>query len=141
MKKILVTSDGSENSRDAILEAKKLAKCTGGTVTILTVVKSIVLRPYPTVEYKVMHDDEAPENVGQSVLDSAMELVEDFKDHVSTKLRKGDPAEEIMKEAQEGDYDLIVMGNRGLGTFRRTMIGSVSNKVLNHSGKNVLIVR
>lgn len=141
MKKILVTTDASENSKRALLEAKKFAECSGGQVTILSVVDYVVMKPYAGVDYPVMPDDEKLENVGESVLESALELFKDFQGTVDTKLRRGNPADEIIKEAEGGDYDLIVMGSRGHGTFSRMILGSVSNKVLNHTKKNVCIIK
>lgn len=40
-----------------------------------------------------------------------------------------------------GDYDLVVMGSRGLGAFSRAMLGSVYNKVLNQVNANVLLIK
>ncbi|MGO1470886.1 MAG: universal stress protein, partial [Tissierella sp.] len=60
---------------------------------------------------------------------------------LNVKLRRGDPADAIIKETEKEDYDLVVMGSRGLGTFSRAILGSVSNKVLNHVETNVLIVK
>ena len=141
MKKILVATDGSENAERTLLEAKEYAKCTDGEVTIITVVDTLVTRPYPTVEYHTIRDDEELESVGESVLEKSMEVFEDFDGKVSTKLRRGDPADQIIKEAKENDFDIIFMGSRGLGTFTRTILGSVSSKVLNHSKKNVMVVK
>lgn len=141
MKKILVATDGSENSERALIEAKRYAECTDGEVTILTVVEYLVMRPYTSVEYPVMPDNEELESVGKSVLTNSLKLFDDFKGEVNTKLRRGNPADEILREARSGEYDLIVIGSKGLGTFSRTILGSVSNKVLNNSMRDVLIIK
>ena len=141
MKKILVPTDGSENSKRALIEAKEYAECTGGEVTIITIVESLVMKLYTTVEFHAMPDNEELESVGQSVLEDSLKLFEDFKGEVNTKLKRGNPADEIIKEADAGNYDLIIMGSKGQGTFSRTILGSVSNKVLNHSKKDVFVVK
>ncbi len=141
MKKILVATDGSENSERALIEAKKYAECSGGEVTILNIVEYLVLNPYTSVEYPVIPDNEELEDVGESVLKNSLQLFDDFKGKVNTKLRRGNPANEIIREADSGEYDLIIMGSKGLGTFSRTILGSVSNKVLNNSIKNILIIQ
>lgn len=141
MKKILVATDGSENSERALMEAKAYAECSGGKVTILTIVEYLVMKPYASVEYPVMPANEELENVGESVLTNSLKLFDGFKGDVDTKLRRGNPADEIIREADEGDYDLIIMGSKGLGVFSRTILGSVSNKVLNNSMKNILIIK
>lgn len=141
MKKILVTTDGSENSERALVEAKDYAECTGAEVTILSIVEYLVMNPYTGVEYPVMSADEELENVGESVLKNSLKIFDGFEGKVDTKLRRGNPANEIIREADSEDYDLIIMGSKGLGTFSRTILGSVSNKVLNNSMKNVLIIK
>lgn len=141
MNNILVTTDGSENSERALAEARRYAECSGGQVTILTVVDYLIVRPYVGVEYPVLPDNEELENVGHSVLENALKVFEGFTGKVDTKLRRGNPGDEIIKEANGEEYDLVIMGSRGHGTFSRAILGSVSNKVLNHTKKNVLIIK
>lgn len=142
MKKILVTTDGSKNATKALLKAKKLAESLDAKVTILNVMKDTVVNPYATLDYKTITQmNEDLERVGEKILDNALILFEDFKGEVAVNLLRGDPGDVIIKEAAEGDYDMLVMGSRGLGTFSRAMLGSVSNKVLNHVKTDVFIVR
>jgi nucleotide-binding universal stress UspA family protein len=58
----------------------------------------------------------------------------------ATLVRLGRPAEEIVRRANEGGYDLIVMGARGRGAATSILLGSVSHGVLNQSPGAVLIV-
>ncbi|PAA88341.1 hypothetical protein BOX15_Mlig009186g1, partial [Macrostomum lignano] len=51
----------------------------------------------------------------------------------------GEPGEAIVQAAEEHEADLVVMGSRGLGTLRRTFLGSVSDYVLHHAYRPVLI--
>lgn len=50
------------------------------------------------------------------------------------------PGEAIVEAIQRFNIDLVVMGSRGLGAFRRTFLGSVSDFVLHHCGKPVSII-
>lgn len=59
---------------------------------------------------------------------------------VGTRIVQGDYAEAILELADEIDADLIVMGRRGLGVFRRLLQGSVSQKVVTHANCPVLTV-
>lgn len=141
MKKILVSADGSENANRALLQAKMIAKCTGADVDIMTVKEYLVIRPYMGIEYKAMPISEHAEEDAQNILKEALSLFEDFEGRVEGLIESGDPAEVIIEKSKEGDYDLLVMGSRGLGTFSRAMLGSVSNKVLNHGSINALIIK
>ena len=55
-------------------------------------------------------------------------------------LRSGSPGEGICEIANQYDAKIIVMGTRGLGKIRRTLLGSVSNYVLHHAHIPVIIV-
>lgn len=50
------------------------------------------------------------------------------------------PGEHISRLAKEQQIDLIVMGSRGIGRIRRTLLGSVSDYVLHHAGIPVVII-
>ena len=139
-KKILVAMDGSKNAERALLEAKEQAEYSEATVMILSIIKPIFLPYYGKTEMS-KRDQVNRRKSREEMLTRSLELFEDFPGVVNTKIRHGDPADEILEEAEEGEYDLIVMGSKGLGLFSRTLLGSVSNKVLNHSQKNVLIVK
>ncbi len=52
-----------------------------------------------------------------------------------------DPARAIERTAQEGGYDTIVIGNRGLSTVERVLHGSVSEHVATHAKTTVVIAR
>lgn len=139
-KKILVTTDGSKNAERALIKTKKEAECSDATVTILSVVKPMFLTYYGKSEV-LKKDSKAIEEGKQELLRKSLELFEDYSGKVETKLRKGDPAEEILNEAEEYKYDLIIMGSKGLGIFAKALLGSVSSKVLNHTETDVLIVK
>ena len=61
--------------------------------------------------------------------------------HVKTSVRSGDVAEEILKTATTHHADMIIVGTRGLGTLKSTVLGSVSQKVLHHAECAVVTVR
>jgi nucleotide-binding universal stress UspA family protein len=59
---------------------------------------------------------------------------------VTTILRQGDPAEEILRLVQEQPVDLICMGARGRGRVTGALLGSVSSAVLHHSPVPVVVL-
>ena len=61
--------------------------------------------------------------------------------NVTTFVQSGDFADEILEVAKDEGADMIVIGSRGLGTLRATVLGSVSQKVLHHATQTVVTVR
>lgn len=57
------------------------------------------------------------------------------------KLVEGDPPHEMAKLAKNIDADLIVVGSRGLSTIRRSLLGSVSSRLVQESEISVLVVK
>jgi len=53
----------------------------------------------------------------------------------------GHPADEIVRTAAGPDIGLVVVGARGLGRFKRLILGSVSERVLHHAACPVLVVK
>jgi nucleotide-binding universal stress UspA family protein len=58
-----------------------------------------------------------------------------------TILLEGDPASVILDEAERGDYDLVIMKTHTMKKRKRFMLGSVTNKVVHHINKPILIMR
>jgi nucleotide-binding universal stress UspA family protein len=59
---------------------------------------------------------------------------------VTTVLRHGDPAEEILALLDEQPFDLLCMGARGRGRVTGALLGSVSTAVLHHSPVPVVVL-
>lgn len=137
-KKILVPVDGSQDSYCALKEGELLAQAFDSKLIILTVLTDTnVIEHYPgnflSTDFK-----KAQEQRGQKILDKALETI-DYKGDVETCVRVGRASEEILKCSEEKNVDLIVIGSRGLGGFSRTLLGSVSDKVLNAAKVPVLV--
>ena len=81
------------------------------------------------------------EKAAQEVVDNTKKTFDEKGLTVKTLVKKGQPADVICSEASEGDYDLVIMGSRGLGSIKEFILGSVSNKVAHCAGKSVLIVK
>ncbi|MES2461524.1 MAG: universal stress protein [Armatimonadota bacterium] len=60
---------------------------------------------------------------------------------ITTRIRAGDPASEIVDAAAEAQADLLVVGARGISALDRFLLGSVSDRVLRHAHCSVLCVR
>ena len=89
--------------------------------------------------FKALGD--ADNKYADEVLADAKKVISPFVAPTSAVVRQGDAAEEIIRYAEEIGSSLIIMGNRGLGTFTKAFVGSVSEKVLTHACCSVLIVK
>ena len=60
---------------------------------------------------------------------------------VRFRLRQGDPVREILKEAEDPEYDLILTGTRGHQGLKRWLVGSVAHEVALHAPCSVLVAK
>lgn len=80
--------------------------------------------------------------IGEQILERAKERAEERgARNVTTEIRAGDYADEILELAESEGLSMIVMGCRGLGRVREALLGSVSQKVLHHAPCTVVIAR
>jgi nucleotide-binding universal stress UspA family protein len=140
IKKILVPVDGSEQARKAIDFAANLAKQNDATVHLLHVYKLPII-PEGMGEY-VISDRIELQALGDQIISVAQDEVrKKGGQHIEATVMEGDPAERIIAYAKDHDVDMIVMGSRGLGSFKGLLLGSVSNKVSHRADRTCVIVR
>ncbi len=138
-KRILVAVDGSHHARQAVLTAAECARELGATLTVLTVYHE---PPGFEGEPGYSEDLEAAIRRAQVILDEEAAAVEAAGGPTVRKdaLGAGQPAPAILDAAASGQYDLLVMGTRGLGRLQSVLLGSVSGQVAARSTIPVLIV-
>lgn len=137
MKKILVPIDGSDYSMRALERAKELGEFYKAEITLLTVVDS---GRFISIDFKQDMINSGIE-AGQELLLKATNLLEGYPYGLKSTYRMGDIANEIITMAEENDFDIIVIGSRGLGTFKRALLGGVSQKVVSHANTTVMVVK
>ncbi len=133
MKRILLAYDGTEPARRALETAADLAKKYEASVTVVSVVPvhpgRAPIDPWDDVE---VHDAQLREaDLALRALGIEAKLLEPA----------GDPASSIERVAAKGEFDMIVIGARGLSTIGRMLQGSVSAHVATHAQTDVVIVR
>jgi nucleotide-binding universal stress UspA family protein len=144
--KILVATDGSEDSMLAARTAISLANDTGAELHVVHVGPKHVY-PAPTAGPTLpTGTDEELRKQAQGVLDWQVEEIEKAGGNIeNAHLRMGKPAEEILHLSEELVAGLIVVGNQGLGRrfsrMRRFLMGSVSEKVSRYARCSVMVVR
>jgi nucleotide-binding universal stress UspA family protein len=141
-KKILVPTDFSAHSDEAIRVACDLAQRYGATISVLHVYEPVA---YTLPEGYLLH---TPDQLTLLFaewarrLDQAKTLARQWgAPHVDSQQVDGIPYEEIAESARTGGYDLIVMGTHGRRGLDRLVMGSVAEKVLRHASCPVMCVR
>src|SRR5579871_2283171 len=137
--KILLATDGSDTAAKAARAAGELTQKLHADLTVLNVFEPF--RDYPNLT----HDDLEPEHLAARVLDTVAGRVGQVLDAngiaYTLHQQSGRPAETIVHVACACNSDLIVVGSRGLGTFKAMLLGSVSNSLAHHAPCSLLVVR
>lgn len=145
-KKILVATDGSDQSKNALEHAANSAQRWGALLTIL----SVVPPPTPMVLGDVQFGRDFSLDLEKTftayhlgVLDEAKKTLKAKYPSVpvATQLKKGTVAPRIVEASEDEDIDLIIIGSRGLSGLSCFLLGSISNYVVNHCKKPVLVVK
>jgi len=146
MQRILIATDGSDHAEKVIDKGLVLAEALNANVTVMTVVGEYVFSP----RFSMQISDEDWKNINNQVKEDAEELLANaakpFKEKgisVETKVVMGHkaPADAICEVASEGNFDLVMVGSRGLRGVTEMFLGSVSNKVAHLGCTSVMIVK
>jgi nucleotide-binding universal stress UspA family protein len=142
---IIVGIDGSAHSRRALEWAVREATVRRAPLTVLTVQQPITMYwgagavvPYAYPEYQNLADQslKMAEDETQSALKQAGP--DSRPPSVTVKAVTGLPAEALLQAAE--DADVIVVGSRGAGGFKRLLMGSVSTQVTRHARCPVVVI-
>ena len=138
-KQILLGVDGSEHALHAAKAAGDLARAVKCEILLIVVAYDPV--PSYLGEPNLSKAIAARMQEADDILQSASEAVGEIPGEIHTETLEGSPAEAILDVAKNRDVDLIVMGSRGLGRLAGALLGSQSQKVVQHAPCPVLIVR
>ena len=137
---ILVATDGSPASRDAIGFAVELASEHQSDVHFVHVIPTIDLAPAIFIGDVGTAFPHEPTEHDYSVLKDAAAVADARGVAATTALLGGSTVAEIVAYAEANDVDMIVVGSNGRGAIARAVLGSVSLGVLGASKRPVLIV-
>lgn len=140
VKSILVATDGSEYTKNAVDYGIDLAKTTGAKLHAIYVVDTAAFASIPMdAAWESMYEllrqegNEATNYVAEKAKAEGLE--------VERNTVEGHPADEIIKYAEKNSISLIVMGTLGKSGLDRFLLGSVAEKVVRTSKIPVLVVR
>ncbi len=138
MKKILIAHDGSDAADRALLEAVAIGEKFGAKLTVISVVPNLCFSEIGT-------DCDTVTKLYRAEIEGAMEgvnaLLKERGIEAETIILEGSPADVIVDHAKGMGMDLIVVGSTGKQATERTILGSVSSKVVANAPCSVLVVR
>jgi nucleotide-binding universal stress UspA family protein len=140
MQRILVATDGSPASADALAMAIDLAAEHGSELVVAHVVPIFDVAPPPAIDAIGPGFLHAPTASDHELLRDAAAQAGAQGVVATTALHAGPPAEQIVACSDTIDADLVVVGSRGHGVVASALLGSVSLRVLRMSRRPVLIV-
>lgn len=137
-KKILLAVDGSEHSLRATDEAVKIASLNSQTF-----IEIVLVADFAKAKSDILHS-QGKDDLELSRRKKIMPAEEKLKDNnisYLVKILHGEPGPSIVEYANSEDFDLVIVGSRGLNTLQEMVLGSVSHKVAKRVDCPVLIVK
>ena len=137
--RVLVGVDGSDHAMHATELLASFADPERCNVTIIGVAPyaqpALVVHAALAPAYEPWdagHQEDLIKRAGMRVA-RARRVLDDAGFKTSALTNVGSPSSVLLKEVDSHRMDLVVVGSRGLGPVRRTMLGSVSNNVARHA--------
>lgn len=138
-KKILVGYDGSAGANTALRHTASLARDLGSEVWALWVKGA--LPHYPEMVDEVEAEREAAEAFFQKITEELRAFSALHGIEIRGEMRSGHPAQTLLRFAEEGRFDLIVLGHKGHSGLWGRFLGHTADKVSENAHCSVLIVR
>ncbi len=142
-KRILVPTDGSPLSIEAVKGAARFAKPLEASIVLITVIEPYSYTSLSEYRPESIDDyDERMREVAAERLSEARKVFEDAQIEVQTVAVKSfSPAEAIIQASAEHKCDCIFMASHGRKGLAAVLLGSETQKVLTHSKLPVMVYR
>ena len=137
MNHIVIGTDGSPGAQAAVSEGLELARLLGADVTFVAVRHGISILGDPYYQRKLTEQLAH----ARAAVDDALAVAAEEGVKAEYEICEGDAADEIIRTARYHEAGLIVVGSRGLGAFAGALLGSVSQKLVQHSPIPVVVVK
>src|SRR5579872_385822 len=148
LEKILVATDGSKNSERAVQAAVQIAERISAELIVVTVIMEMVPPVYspigvdvPAIDYSAYLS--RAEGDAKKIAEAAVASAQNQGVRARLVLLRSVTSipDTIIEEASKESVNLIVAGTRGLGGFKKLLLGSVSSALVAHAPCSVLVVR
>lgn len=138
IKRILIATDGSEYTKEAVSTGLRLAKILGAEVTALYVIDQTSFVSFP-IDSSIVSVYSLLENEGKRAVDEVKKEGEQQGIKVTPVVVEGSPTRKIVEMA--ADFDLVVIGTLGRSALSKLFMGSVAERVTRYAPCPVLVVR
>lgn len=139
MERILVAVDGSEIASRALKMAAEIARRFEARLTTVHVVIPLFL-PQEGYGSHSASLELSQRKSGEQLAQEAVTTAREYGVQADALTLWGAPADMILEASEAPDVSLVVLGSRGRGALSRALLGSVSDAVVRHAKKPVLIV-
>lgn len=146
-KKILLPTDGSEYSEKAGEHAIWIAEKSISQIIVLNVIDTSYLKSIPQHDLELSLEEQFKEEGNMAVKKFSEKLEQSQCNgtcknvQFSSRIKKGKPADEILKVIKEEEIDLVVIGASGKHGLNRLYPGSVTERVVRSATCPVLVIK
>jgi nucleotide-binding universal stress UspA family protein len=143
--RILVPTDFSRDSDKALKQALDIAKQNNAKIFLLHVIGKHIQQSVDvySIDYRVVQDMEA--QIRTTAEENLKKQLERFPQRqgieITTNIRNGVAYEEILKEQEENNIDLIVLASLGRTGLAKYLLGNVARIVLKEAKCHVLLTK
>jgi ACR3 family arsenite efflux pump ArsB/nucleotide-binding universal stress UspA family protein len=157
IKKILFASDISTTAKFAARYACSIGNSFNAKVWVIHVVPDLLEAYSSEAGIRVSDDENQNADFNKQAMEDAKQILQERIRHTSKKvlaeiefcplaeenifIKAGDPVDQIVKTAKEGNFDLVIMGTHGQGEFEEIILGSTASGVIHKSNVPVLVAR
>jgi nucleotide-binding universal stress UspA family protein len=138
MKRVLIATDGSDYTKEAVSRGLHLAKVLGAEVTALYVVDQTSFVSFP-MDSSIVSVYSLLENEGKRAVEDVVKEGEAMGLKVTPLIIEGSPTRKIVETS--ANFDLVVLGTLGRSALSKLFMGSVAERVTRYAPCPVLVVR
>ncbi|MGI0083092.1 MAG: universal stress protein [Nitrosopumilaceae archaeon] len=138
LSRILVAVDGSESAKKAFAKSIYLSQKCNSKLFVVHVVLDAAYGGDSATTFELIDQLRAK---GMEILEQCKKEAIRNNLQIELLLEQGDYAQVIIEVAKRESCDLVIMGSRGMSTFKELLLGSVSLKVMHHASCPVMVVR
>jgi len=132
---VAVGTDGSETAEEAVRQAAEIARRYGAKLMLLSAFPEQGFATYAGIDLEWASGSQTHV---RTILERNETALRRDGIECETRSAEGDPADVLVRLAQECRADLLVIGNKGI---KRRVLGSVPNTVTHQAGCSVMVVK